>query len=304
MKADNWRKEPGAYRHTGMLQTRITDVDPERHINNVAIHTLYEEAHARFLADALAAPFLARPDHSFRFACVDTEYLEVAHYPEPISYGTRLIDLDSHGYTVASALFQAGRCIGVQRSRVVAWGRGGSMSLQQSVHAALRVLVDPSAPEPAECPHDEAVDLGTFPFDVELSVRYGDFDADGYLSQTAVSRCMEEARTSIVRALWGRHGADLARSPDGMVVARVTVHNLRRSMERSSIRITSGVTRIGNASFVIRAAVADRNGCIAVSDTVAVRFERTTSRARPLDARLREALESCLIEPALRCAQL
>lgn len=115
---------------------------------------------------------------------------------------------------------------------------------------------------------------------------------------------MEEARTCIVKALWGCHGADLARIPDGMVVARVTVHNLRPSTARSSIRIYSGVTRIGNASFVIRAAVADQNGCIAVGDTVAVRFERTSSRAKPLDARLRDALGSCLIEPALSCAAL
>jgi acyl-CoA thioester hydrolase len=215
-----------------------------------------------------------------------------------------VIDLDTNGYTVASALSQAGHCIGVQRSRVVAWGSSGSMPLHQSVHTALRERVHPSAADPTNWLHSEAVDLDVFPFDVELSVRYGDFDADGYLSQTAVSRCMEEARTCIVRALWGRHGADLARTPDGMVVARVTVHNLRPSMARSSMRITSGVTRIGNASFVIRAAVADQNGCIAVGDTLAVRFERTSSRAKPLDDRLREALGSCLIEPTLRCAQL
>lgn len=71
----------------------------------------------------------------------------------------------------------------LQRSRVVAWGSNGSMPLQQSVHAALRGRVDPSVPGPTNSLRKDAADLDVFPFDVELSVRYGDFDSDGYLSR-------------------------------------------------------------------------------------------------------------------------
>jgi acyl-CoA thioester hydrolase len=111
------RGQRAAYPIFYPIAPRFADLDPLRHINNVAMATILEDARVRFVSST----GLRTHAKSLRLliASVRIDYLAEAHYPETIDVGLATGVIGRKSWTVASAAFQKDLCVAVSNSVVV-----------------------------------------------------------------------------------------------------------------------------------------------------------------------------------------
>jgi acyl-CoA thioester hydrolase len=121
------------------MELRFGDLDPLRHLNNVAVAQLYEEARVRFL-DGSGVRERLEPKHWFVIAELTVQYLAEGFYPDPVELGTGVLRVGGASFTLVHALFQNGRCIGSCDSVLVHVNReeGGARPLPDAARAVLR----------------------------------------------------------------------------------------------------------------------------------------------------------------------
>jgi acyl-CoA thioesterase FadM len=290
MRNKPWRREGRFYRFQYELQPRYVDMDTERHVNNVAVLALHAEARMRMQLSLFGTAAWLSKTAMLRTAGMETDFLRITHYPFPVQGGVSLIAIDEHEYTLASALFQDGACVGVQECRIGAWQGGKRVALPEEVRS--RLLAHGTAPEADTVTDGNAPeDMSTCPCSFELTQRFGDLDADGYLSEIAVARFMEQGRSHLLRGVLRDAGIDLRNGPLGMLVASVKIRFADHRAPHGNIRLAGGVSRIGRSSVDLRVAVFDRDGCVAVADNVMVFIARETGRPVPISAALLARLE-------------
>ncbi len=136
MRSDPRRHQPGTYPWTAALDTRFGDMDPNRHLNNVAVMRLYEEARVRFHGMLRAAyPALGRP--RVLGARGEVDYLGEGRYPAPVEVGLGVASFGTSSYRAALALFQDGGCIGLCDTVIVYRGEAGPAPLPGELRSAL-----------------------------------------------------------------------------------------------------------------------------------------------------------------------
>lgn len=120
------------------MELRFGDIDPLRHLNNVAVAQLYEEARVRFLNESGVRERL-EPKHWFVIAELTVQYLAEGFYPDPVVVGTGVLRVGGSSFTLAHALFQNGRCIGTSDGVLVHVDRvaGGARRLPEAAAALL-----------------------------------------------------------------------------------------------------------------------------------------------------------------------
>ncbi|MEQ8406058.1 MAG: thioesterase family protein [Oceanicaulis sp.] len=113
MKPDPHRLESAAYPVGVTVPSRFRDLDTLGHINNVAIGSFYEEGRAAL--NRAAFPPETRHRHNMRMLIADVHiaYLAEAHYPGDIEVRSGVLKLGRTSYTIALALFQNAKCVGV-----------------------------------------------------------------------------------------------------------------------------------------------------------------------------------------------
>ncbi len=110
MRHDSRRRDPANYPWSLELQTRFGDMDPNRHLNNVAVARLFEEVRVRFHATLYAqAPTDIRP--RFLVAHMATDYIAEGRYPAPALMALAVLSIGTSSYRVGLGLFQDGDCI-------------------------------------------------------------------------------------------------------------------------------------------------------------------------------------------------
>lgn len=107
------------------VPVRFADLDPLRHINNVAIGQFYEEARVHLNSQVFALA-QTRPERML-VANVDIAYLQEGQYPGVIRVGSGIGRIGRTSWEIAQALFQNGRCIGTAQT-VVVYILGGAPS--------------------------------------------------------------------------------------------------------------------------------------------------------------------------------
>lgn len=70
------------YPHSVAIATRYADLDSNKHINNIAIAALFEDARVRFVS-AVSSGLVV--DRAVMVASFTIDYLSQSHYPEPIA---------------------------------------------------------------------------------------------------------------------------------------------------------------------------------------------------------------------------
>jgi acyl-CoA thioester hydrolase len=100
------------------IPPRFGDLDALRHLNNVAIARIYEDARVRFLNECGGRDAFA-PKHRFVMAELTVQYLAEGGYPEVLTAGSGVARLGGSSLVVAQGLFQGGRCIGTSESVLV-----------------------------------------------------------------------------------------------------------------------------------------------------------------------------------------
>lgn len=136
MRDDPRRRDPATYPSRITLETRFTDMDVNRHLNNVAVQRLYEEARVRFnWALRAAHPELGRP--RYLVARVATDYLAEGSYPAPVEIGYGIASFGRTSFVAALGLFQQGDCIGLCDTVMVYRGDDGPAPLPEPLRAVL-----------------------------------------------------------------------------------------------------------------------------------------------------------------------
>jgi acyl-CoA thioesterase FadM len=142
--------------------------------------------------------------------------------------------------------------------------------------------------------------LDRFPCIGTLTSRYGDLDADNLLSDMALARYVEQARSHLLTELLRECDIDL-RSPDcpiAMLIAHSKMEVLRHAAPAPEIQLASGVSRIGGSSVQLQVGVFSDGRCLAVADNVLVFVARTTGRPTAVPSILRDKLTALLCRQA------
>ena len=126
------------YPWTRRIEPRFGDMDAQRHLNNVAIAGLYEDARFRF-SEACGFRATLEPGCALVVAEVCIQYLGEGRYPEPLEIGCGVARVGSTSFALSQALFQEGRCIGTAEATLVHVHRreGGSRVLAIAGRTAL-----------------------------------------------------------------------------------------------------------------------------------------------------------------------
>jgi len=317
MKQQPWRRLPSAYALPGTLQPRITDVDRWQHLNNVAQIGLHGEALQQWLlatlgpdawrgaVDGLALP----PGAHLALQANATDFLAEAYYPAPLATGVRLLAVDDAGFTVGSALFQHGTCVGLHQARLGLWADGQPLALAPPLQASLQARLQAvAAAQPAVAGDASAADTGAallpshahthpdhWPWQISINARFADADALGQTSDHTLARCAEQARVQFLTRVFG---ANRVTEPVGFMVAHVALRWHRRQPAPQAWQVGIGVQRVGERSMAVRSALFDGDSCLAESNSVMVVIDQATRRPSALPEASRTALAPYLLPGA------
>ena len=136
-RPDPWRRDPAAYPFTTSVQTRFQDLDPLGHINNVAMAALFEHGRSIFNRTQLSERQNRPQGFRWLVAKVEINYLAEGQYPAPIEVASGIGPIGRSSWTIFSAAFQNGRCIGLCDTVVVQSAADGAAPLSDAMRAEL-----------------------------------------------------------------------------------------------------------------------------------------------------------------------
>ena len=130
------RRLLASYPWNVVLDTRFTDMDINRHLNNVAVARLYEEGRVRFNRGLWGAfGETDRPHYLIGHVAID--YLGEGQYPAPVTVAYAVGSIGGKSYRTAMALFQDERCIGLSDTVMVFRGPDGAAPIPDRLRAIL-----------------------------------------------------------------------------------------------------------------------------------------------------------------------
>ena len=182
MRHDAWRRDAASYPLRGDLLPRYADVDVWQHLNNTALISMHGEAVQQAIRSVFGAEAWRHSQPVLACAGNATDFLAEAHYPAPLTWGARVLGVDTEGVHVATALFQHGRCVGLQGTTLAGWTGGQLVAMSPEQLAALRAAQVPGADTMATegTPDVTAAaavpDLAHFPWRTTLATRFADSD--------------------------------------------------------------------------------------------------------------------------------
>lgn len=94
------------------VRTRFTDVDTNRHVNNVALARWYLDGLAELHLDVLGYP-VGGPLDGLSPSALHVEYVDEVHYPGIYQLRVGVQDIDDHTLRYACGLFDGPRCVGL-----------------------------------------------------------------------------------------------------------------------------------------------------------------------------------------------
>lgn len=265
------------------ITPRYTDLDTWRHVNNSRIYQLHQEARIlahidRFGADAWFSDGVRlRPLRSI------TQYQQVTWYGSDVQARVQVLSCEQDHYRVRCELSQNGQLVGTQECLMGAFLDGQRVDLPENIREQLQnAATGDTAPlSPADYV-EVARATAAWPMRQQLSGRYADLDADGQRSEAALARYMEQARFGAIR------GMDLGGLGILIAAADISFEHYRPSWE--TVELGSGISRIGNTSFVFTGAATSEHGLQAVANSVMVVIDQASGRPAPLTDAIRQQL--------------
>lgn len=146
MKPAPERLRLATYPYRTELDTRFGDMDVQRHLNNVALAGLYEEARVRFVSSLYQIH--SRPDGQRPvLAEASIRYLAEGRYPGRLTAAVGVLKIGRSSYVIAQAMFQEDACIGTADIVIVWTEAGRPCSIPVAFRTALEsALIDVSTP--------------------------------------------------------------------------------------------------------------------------------------------------------------
>ncbi|MDE2596239.1 MAG: acyl-CoA thioesterase [Sphingomonadales bacterium] len=135
-KPDPALLNPARFPFSCAIETRFADLDVNRHLNNVSLTGMVEEARVRFHR---ASGFIdGRGGLAAMVASLGIEFLGQAFYPAPVTVHAGAARLGRTSYTLDVLLTQEGRTVVFAQSVMVAMAPQGPAELPAAVRAAMQ----------------------------------------------------------------------------------------------------------------------------------------------------------------------
>jgi acyl-CoA thioester hydrolase len=139
---DKRRLRPENYPLRFDARALYSDVDTNRHVNNVAYARWFEEGRVQLNACVTGPGVLLDPPPGLQLLLVSIqiEYLAQVPYPSTVTVASAVATLGGASYGIAHALFHDGRCAALGDSVVVKARDGRPARLTPEERAALEPL--------------------------------------------------------------------------------------------------------------------------------------------------------------------
>lgn len=109
--------DPARYPFRHEITTRFADVDPNQHLNNVALAAMMEDARVRF--NLSMDRVIKLGERRAMVASVAMEYLSQGHFPDPVTVHCAIEGVGRTSWTIIQLLEQHGRPVAFARSVIV-----------------------------------------------------------------------------------------------------------------------------------------------------------------------------------------
>jgi acyl-CoA thioester hydrolase len=106
------------YPFAHQITTRFADIDPNQHLNNVALAAMMEDARVRF--NLAMGSAIKIGERRAMVASVAMEYLSQGHFPDPVTVHCGVERTGNSSWTIVQLLVQNGRPVAFARSALVA----------------------------------------------------------------------------------------------------------------------------------------------------------------------------------------
>ena len=110
--------DPARYPFAHTVTTRFADVDPNQHLNNVALAAMMEDARVRF--NQAVGLKVKIGERRAMVASVAMEYLSQGHFPDPVTVHCGIEGVGRTSWTIVQLLEQRGKAVAFARSIIVA----------------------------------------------------------------------------------------------------------------------------------------------------------------------------------------
>lgn len=110
--------DPARYPFAHQTTTRFADVDPNQHLNNVALAAMMEDARVRF--NLAIGARIRIGERRAMVASVAMEYLSQGHFPDPVTVHCGIEGVGRTSWAIVQLLEQNGRPVAFARSIIVA----------------------------------------------------------------------------------------------------------------------------------------------------------------------------------------
>lgn len=134
-KPDTALLDPSRFSFSHEITTRFADLDPNGHINNVAMAAVFEDGRVRFIQGAGFREALGA--RRFMVVSVAIDYLAQAHFPHPLTCHTAALAVGTSSWTVQQLVLQAGAPVATARSTIVCTDGQRPVPLTDTLRALL-----------------------------------------------------------------------------------------------------------------------------------------------------------------------
>ncbi len=111
--------DPARYRHRVDVTSRFADLDPNDHINNVAIAAMLEDARVRFSYATGMRADRTPGGRRFMVAAIEIHYLAQAHFPDPLVCLAAPVATGRTSWTLQQLLMQHDQAVASAQSVLV-----------------------------------------------------------------------------------------------------------------------------------------------------------------------------------------
>lgn len=136
-KPDPVLLEPDRYPVQYEITTRFHDIDPNNHINNVAVASYFEDARVRFDESLQLAGTAELSDLRTMIVSLHIEYPAELFYPAPITVHAGILDIGRSSWTLAAIAVQDGRVGAFSKAIIVKLKDGRPAPLPDMFRQAL-----------------------------------------------------------------------------------------------------------------------------------------------------------------------
>ena len=116
-KPDSQLLNAARYPFVHEISTRFADMDPNNHLNNVALAAMFEDGRVRFNHGSGFREGMV--GHRAMVASTEIAYLAEGHFPVPITVHCGVEALGRSSWTVVQILIQQGKLVAFARSTLV-----------------------------------------------------------------------------------------------------------------------------------------------------------------------------------------